>query len=101
MIRYGLYDERKLPVPEPVRSACDILGLDPIYVANEGKLLAIVPKQMAEPLLERMHQHSLGRKATLIGSVTDQHPGVVVARTSIGGKRVVDMQIGEQLPRIC
>ena len=96
-----LYDERKLPVPEPVRSACDILGLDPIYVANEGKLLAIVPKQMAEPLLERMRQHPLGRKATLIGSVTDQHPGVVVARTGIGGRRVVDRQIGEQLPRIC
>lgn len=100
--RVGIgYDERKLPVPEPVRSACDILGLDPIYVANEGKLLAIVPKEVAEPLLERMRQHPLGSKATLIGTVTDQHPGVVVARTGIGGRRVVDRQIGEQLPRIC
>ena len=100
--RVGIaYDERKLPVPEPVRSACDILGLDPIYVANEGKLLAIVPKEVAEPLLERMRQHPLGGQATLIGTVTDQHPGVVVARTGIGGRRVVDRQIGEQLPRIC
>lgn len=95
------YDERKLPVPEVVRSACDILGMDPIYVANEGKLLAIVPKAVAEPLLEQMRQHPFGTKATIIGQVTEQHPGVVVARTGIGGTRVVDMQIGEQLPRIC
>lgn len=96
-----VYDERKLPVPEAVRSACDILGLDPIYVANEGKLLAIVSAAVAEALVAQMQQHPLGRQATIIGSVTDQHPGVVVARTGIGGRRVVDMQIGEQLPRIC
>lgn len=96
-----VYDERKLPVPEVVRSACDILGMDPIYVANEGKLIAIVPQAIAEPLLERMRQHPFGAQATIIGQVTDQHPGVVVARTGIGGTRVVDMQIGEQLPRIC
>ncbi|MEZ4731064.1 MAG: hydrogenase expression/formation protein HypE [Caldilineaceae bacterium] len=95
------YDERKLPVPEVVRSACDILGMDPIYVANEGKLIAIVPQAVAEPLLARMRQHPLGAHATIIGQVTEQHPGVVVARTGIGGTRVVDMQIGEQLPRIC
>lgn len=95
------YQENKLPVPDPVRSACDILGMDPIYVANEGKLIAIVPAEVAAPLLERMHQHPYGQKATIIGSVTDQHPGMVIARTAIGGKRVVDMQIGEQLPRIC
>jgi len=95
------YDERKLPVPEVVRSACDILGMDPIYVANEGKLIAIVPKAVAEPLLARMHQHPLGAQAVIIGQVTEQHPGIVVARTGIGGTRVVDMQIGEQLPRIC
>jgi hydrogenase expression/formation protein HypE len=95
------YDERKLPVPAAVRAACDILGLDPIYVANEGKLLAIVPPAVAEPLLAQMQQHPLGRQAAIIGSVTEQHPGVVVARTGIGGRRVVDMQIGEQLPRIC
>jgi len=95
------YDERKLPVPEVVRSACDILGMDPIYVANEGKLIAIVPAAVAEALLAQMRQHPLGRQATIIGQVTAQHPGVVVARTGIGGTRVVDMQIGEQLPRIC
>jgi hydrogenase expression/formation protein HypE len=95
------YDERKLPIPEVVRSACDILGMDPIYVANEGKLIAIVPAAVAEALLAQMRQHPLGRQATIIGQVTAQHPGVVVARTGIGGTRVVDMQIGEQLPRIC
>ncbi|MBX3012003.1 MAG: hydrogenase expression/formation protein HypE [Caldilineaceae bacterium] len=95
------YEEGKLPVPEVVRSACDILGMDPIYVANEGKLIAIVPQAVAEPLLERMRQHPRGRHATIIGQVTEQHPGLVVARTSIGGRRVVDMQVGEQLPRIC
>ncbi len=96
-----VYQENKLPVPDPVRAACDILGLDPIYVANEGKLLAIVPQAVAEALLARMRQHPFGQKATIIGNVTEQHPGMVIARTGIGGKRVVDMQIGEQLPRIC
>jgi hydrogenase expression/formation protein HypE len=96
-----VYQENKLPVPDAVRSACDILGMDPVYVANEGKLIAIVPQTVAEPLLERMRQHPLGRDAIQIGNVTDQHPGMVIARTGIGGKRVVDMQIGEQLPRIC
>jgi hydrogenase expression/formation protein HypE len=75
--------------------------MDPIYVANEGKLIAIVPKAVAEAVLERMRQHPLGVQATIIGQVTEQHPGVVVARTGIGGTRVMDMQIGEQLPRIC
>lgn len=95
------YEERKLPVPEVVRSACDILGMDPIYVANEGKLIAIVPKTIAEALVAQMRQHPLGAQATIIGQIIEQHPGVVVARTAIGGTRVVDMQIGEQLPRIC
>ncbi|MFN8493000.1 MAG: hydrogenase expression/formation protein HypE [Caldilineaceae bacterium] len=95
------YQESKLPIPDVVRAACDLLGMDPIYVANEGKLIAIVPKVVAEPLLERMRQHPLGQKAAIIGMVTDQYPGLVVAKTGIGGTRVVDMQIGEQLPRIC
>jgi hydrogenase expression/formation protein HypE len=95
------YDERKLPVPDVVRAACDMLGLDPIYVANEGKLIAIAPAAVAEALLAAMQQHPLGAQAKIIGQVTDQHPGVVVARTGIGGSRVVDMQVGEQLPRIC
>jgi hydrogenase expression/formation protein HypE len=100
--RVGIvYQENKLPVPPAVAAACDILGMDPIYVANEGKLLAFVPAAVAEPLVAAMRQHPLGRHATIIGSVTEQHPGLVVAKTGIGGTRVVDMQIGEQLPRIC
>ncbi|HRW05425.1 MAG TPA: hydrogenase expression/formation protein HypE [Caldilineaceae bacterium] len=95
------YDERKLPVPDVVRAACDMLGMDPIYVANEGKLIAIVPAGVAEEVWATMQQHPLGRAAQIIGQVTEQHPGVVVARTGIGGSRVVDMQVGEQLPRIC
>lgn len=94
-------DEQKLPVPEAVRSACELLGLDPLYVANEGKLLAILPERDAHSVLAAMRQHSLGREAAIIGRITEQHPGILVARTGIGGRRVVDMQVGEQLPRIC
>lgn len=94
-------EERAFPVPPAVRSACDMLGLDPVYVANEGKLLAIVPPTVAEPLLEQMRRHPAAANATVIGQITDQHPGLVVAKTGIGGTRIVDMQIGEQLPRIC
>jgi len=95
------YEEGRLPVPQAVQSACEMLGMDPIYVANEGKLVAIVPEAAAEPLLEAMRRHPLGACAVRIGTVTAQHPGLVVARTRIGGSRVVDMQVGEQLPRIC
>ena len=94
-------DEHSLPVPPPVRAACELLGLDPLYVANEGKLLAIVPASEADALLAAMRRHPLGQHATIIGEVTDRHPGMVVARTGLGGTRVVDMQVGEQLPRIC
>lgn len=94
-------EERALPVPGAVRAACELLGMDPLYIANEGKLVAIAPAGQAERLLARMHSHPLGREATLIGHVTAEHPGVVVARTGIGGMRVVDMMVGEQLPRIC
>jgi len=96
-----VYNENKLPVPPAVAAACDMLGLDPVYVANEGKLVAIVPRAVAESILAAMRSHPLGAQATIIGQVTDQHPGVVVARTPIGGTRVVDLQVGEQLPRIC
>jgi len=100
--RVGIhYIERKLPVPDAVRSACEFLGMDPVYVANEGKLLAFAPAHVAEELLAAMRLHPLGAKAAIIGQVTADHPGVVVAQTPIGGRRVVDMQIGEQLPRIC
>jgi hydrogenase expression/formation protein HypE len=93
--------ERDLPVPGEVRAACEILGLDPLYVANEGKLLAFVARDEAEALLEAMRAHPLGRGAAIIGEATAEHPGMVVARTAIGGTRVVDTQVGEQLPRIC
>ena len=95
------YAERKLPVPPDVQAACDILGMDPVYIANEGKLVAMVPPAQAEAVLAVMRAHPLGREAVIIGEVTEQHPGVVVAKTGIGGSRVVDMQVGEQLPRIC
>jgi hydrogenase expression/formation protein HypE len=95
------YEEGRLPVPQAVQSACEMLGMDPIYVANEGKLVAIVPEAVAELVLDAMRRHPLGAGAVRIGTVTVQHPGLVVARTRIGGSRVVDMQVGEQLPRIC
>ena len=94
-------EERRLPVPGAVRAACELLGMDPLYVANEGKLVAIAPAEHADALLAHMRAHPLGREAALIGHVTAEHPGVVVARTGIGGMRVVDMMVGEQLPRIC
>jgi len=94
-------DDRTLPVTPDVASACELLGMDPIYVANEGKLLATVPPHAADALLALIREHPLGKNAAVIGQVVDQHPGVVVTRTGIGGTRVVDMQIGEQLPRIC
>ena len=94
-------EESRLPVRPEVQAACEILGMDPLYVANEGKLTAIVPEADAGALLETMRAHPLGRDAARIGHVTAEHPGILIARTAIGGKRVVDMQVGEQLPRIC
>lgn len=94
-------DERALPVMPDVQSACELLGMDPIYVANEGKLVAFVAKDSAEAVLAAMKTHALGRQAAIIGKVTHQHAGMLVARTAIGGSRVIPMQLGEQLPRIC
>ena len=96
-----IYQESKLPVPPPVAAACEMLGLDPIYVANEGKLVAIVAREAAEAVLDAMRKHPLGQNATAIGEVTASHPGMVAARTGIGGTRIVDLLVGEQLPRIC
>lgn len=93
--------ERSLPVPPDVANACALLGLDPLYVANEGKLVAFVPRADAEAVLEVMRAHPLGSDATIIGECVADHPGMVVARTTFGGTRVVDMPLGEQLPRIC
>jgi hydrogenase expression/formation protein HypE len=100
--RVGIHlDEARIPISEEVKGACEILGLDPLYVANEGKLLAIVSAEEAGPALAAMRAHSLGGKAAVIGSVTDEHPGFVTMKTRIGGTRVVEMLSGEQLPRIC
>ncbi|KUI24245.1 hydrogenase expression/formation protein HypE [Mycobacterium sp. IS-1742] len=94
-------DERAIPVPPQVRDACGLLGLDPMYVANEGKLVAFVPAGDADRVLEAMRAHPLGARAAVIGTCVTDHPGMVVARTALGGTRVVDLPIGEQLPRIC
>lgn len=93
--------ERDIPIPPAVQAACELLGMDPLHIANEGKLIAFVERDDAERLLESMRTHPLGRDAALIGYATTDHPGVVVARTGIGGMRVVDTLVGEQLPRIC
>ena len=93
--------ERDVPVPPEVRDACGLLGLDPLQVANEGKLVAFVPGEDADRVLEAMRGHEFGARACRIGSVVETHPGVVVARTGLGGTRVMDLPIGEQLPRIC
>ncbi|WP_443051425.1 hydrogenase expression/formation protein HypE [Streptomyces sp. NBC_00234] len=93
--------ERLLPVPPAVRDACSLLGLDPLQVANEGKLIAIVPDADAEEVLAAMQAHPLGRSASRIGSCVPEHAGMVVARTGLGGSRVIGLPIGEQLPRIC
>lgn len=96
-----LIDEQRIPVKAEVKAACEILGLDPLYVANEGKLLCICAASAAERLLATMRQHPLGRDAMLIGEViADQH-GFVQMRTEFGGRRIVDWPVGEQLPRIC
>ena len=94
-------DEGKLPVPDVVTNACAFLGLDPLYVANEGKLVAFVAPGDAEAVLEAMRRHPLGADAAVIGTCVPEHPGMVVARTGFGATRVVDVPIGEQLPRIC
>jgi hydrogenase expression/formation protein HypE len=93
--------ERELPIPQDVADACGLLGLDPLYVANEGKLLAFVPADAADDVLAVMHGHQYGKGATVIGSCVAEHPGMVVAKTGLGGTRVVDLPLGEQLPRIC
>jgi hydrogenase expression/formation protein HypE len=96
-----ILDEGSLPIGSAVAAACELLGLDPLYVANEGKLLAILPEAGARSVLARMREHPLGREARQIGRVTCGNPGLVAMRTCFGGTRVVDTALGEQLPRIC
>jgi hydrogenase expression/formation protein HypE len=94
-------NEVSIPLNEAVKGACEILGLDPLHVANEGKLLAIVPPDAADAVLAAMRQHPLGADSAIIGEVVDDHLGMVTMKTAVGGSRVVDMLSGEQLPRIC
>lgn len=93
--------EDTIPVRDTVRGACEMLGLDPLYVANEGKLIAIVAADAAPQVLQRMRSHSLGLDSNIIGHVTESPEGMVLMKTSVGGTRVVDTLFGEQLPRIC
>jgi hydrogenase expression/formation protein HypE len=94
-------DEIALPIPAPVAAACEMLGFDPLYVANEGVLIAFVAESQAEAALAALRRHPVGRAATRIGRCVQEHAGLVVLKTGIGGNRVVDMLPGDQLPRIC
>lgn len=94
-------EEDSIPVPSGVKGACELLGLDPLYVANEGILVAIVPSDVTDLVLKTIKDHELGRGACLIGEVKDSPAGMVLLKTSIGGTRIVEMLSGDQLPRIC
>ncbi|MBA3012153.1 MAG: hydrogenase expression/formation protein HypE, partial [Proteobacteria bacterium] len=93
--------ESSLPVKGAVRGICELLGFDPLYIANEGKLIAFVPEKDAQRVLEIIQQDEFGKDAVIIGEVTQNEPGRVFLETFIGGSRIVDMLTGEQLPRIC
>jgi hydrogenase expression/formation protein HypE len=93
--------ESWVPVPDAVQAACEMLGLDPLYVANEGVLVALVPAVLADATLEALRSHPLGAEAAVVGRVVAGHPGLVSMSTAIGGNRIVDLLPGDQLPRIC
>ncbi len=93
--------EDKIPIKPAVRGACELLGYDPLYLANEGKLVAIVPESVASAVIARMREHRCGREASIIGEVVAENAGLVAMRTVIGGTRIIDMLSGEMLPRIC
>lgn len=95
------FEETKIPVTPAVNAACEMLGMDPLYIANEGKLVAIVAPDVADEVLDVMKKNEYGKDAAIIGTVTEAHPKRVVAKTAIGGSRVVDLPAGELLPRIC
>jgi len=94
-------DETQTPIGDEVRGFCEILGLDPFYLANEGKIVIVSPPGQAEAALAAMQAHPLGARGCMIGRVTEGEPGRVTMRTVFGGRRIVDMLVGEQLPRIC
>jgi len=95
-----LYSD-SVPVKPEVKGACEVLGIDPLYVANEGKLIAVVPGNIADEMLKVMKSHKLGKESVIIGEIVEDNPGIVVQNTGLGANRIVDMPIGEQLPRIC
>ena len=94
-------DEASIPIQAAVQSACEVLGLDPLYVASEGKLVAVVAAAEADRVVHAMRKHPLGQNAAIIGDIVAEHPGMVTQRTRIGGERIVTLLAGEQLPRIC
>ena len=94
-------EEEKIPVRQEVLAACEMLGFDPLYVANEGKLVAVVPAQDAEAVLKVMRVNCYGKEAAIVGEVSAEHPGRVVMKTGLGTSRIIDMLVGEPLPRIC
>ena len=94
-------EEGKIPIAKAVLAACELLGLDPLYIANEGKLAAVVPAKDADALLAAMKKNKYGRTAVIIGEVTKEHSGRVVMKTALGASRIIDMPVGELLPRIC
>jgi hydrogenase expression/formation protein HypE len=93
--------ESCIPVKEPVRAICDLLGFDPLYLANEGKVVMVVKAESADEIVEYMKSLPYGSDAAVVGEITDAHPGRVVLKTGIGGSRILDMPVGDQLPRIC
>ena len=94
-------DEESLPILPAVAAACELLGIDPLYVANEGKLVAVVPPDQADAALAALRANPLGSAAARVGEIHAEPPGIVVLRTSMGGTRIVDMLVGDPLPRIC
>jgi hydrogenase expression/formation protein HypE len=94
-------EEGKIPIARAVQAACELLGLDPLHIANEGKLVAVVPAEKAEAVLKTMHRHKYGKNAVIIGEVVKEHPRRVVMKTALGASRIIDMPVGELLPRIC
>jgi hydrogenase expression/formation protein HypE len=94
-------EEKEIPVREAVLAACEMLGFDPLYVANEGKMIAIVPPEDADKVLKAMRKNKYGRDAAIIGEVEAEPPGRVVMKTVLGSSRIVDMMVGDLLPRIC
>jgi hydrogenase expression/formation protein HypE len=93
--------ESAIPIRNIVNGACEILGIDPLYVANEGKLVAVVPPDEADAALAALRAHPFGADAALIGEVREEPPGIVILNTGFGGNRIVDMLVGDPLPRIC